>query len=138
MRLEPTAMPLSVRTRALWLTSLGTSLGCVVLATLLKKWVRQQLLRVMTRPCHRPQRRIGINMHPTEAGSLEVIFHTLYAWHLISVFHFLSGLGLHLLRGSNPPSVLVVTGLSAVFFFGQCFIVSAFPRVNRRSMEAIL
>jgi len=135
---ELTAMPLSVRTRALWLTSLGISLGCVVIATLLKKWVRQRLLRVMALPWHCPQRRMGINTHPTKAGSLEVISHVLHAWHLLSAFLFLVGLGLHLLRGSNPPSLLVVTGLSAMFFFGQCLIISAFPRVNRCSVEAML
>ncbi|KAI9454524.1 hypothetical protein F5148DRAFT_1288604 [Russula earlei] len=130
----PSAVPQSALTRSLWSASLGAGLGCFVLAALLKRRVRQHL--PTTRPWHRPQTCMGINVYTPDAASLKGFFHALHASHLFSVFLFLCGICTHVLRPSNPPSLVLVVGSSATLFAGQCLILFAFPRDTRRVIGA--
>jgi len=120
----------SALTRALWLASFVVGLICTAVAALLKRWLCQYLL--MTRTSHRPRGCMTIQA----LVYLKEFSQTLHALYLVSVLLFLWGLGVHLLRISNPPSLLVVVGSGAILFVGQCLIISAFPRDTRRGVEA--
>jgi len=139
MLLLPSTSPLPPVTQALWLTSLAVSLGCAVVASLLKKKACRALRRVSMAPqwlCPRVQGDEGEYAYSGEVGRPLVdttkFFYAIHAGHLLSVGLYLWGLSVPLLRDSEPHHVffLVVVGSGAAFFLGQYLIVSALSRVT--------
>jgi len=137
--LLPSPSPLPPVTQALWLTSLALSLGCAVVASLLKQKACRALRRVSMTPqwlCPRVRSDKGEYAYSGEAGrplvDMTKFFYAIHAGHLLSVVLYLWGLSVPLLRDSNPHQVffLVVVGSGAAFFLGQFLIVSAFSRVT--------
>jgi hypothetical protein len=131
----PPLPPLSLLTQALWLTSLAISLGCAVVASLLKK--RARCVSVALLSCRRARGSKGEHAHPGEASwsmvDMTGFFCAVHACHLVSVALYLWGIGIPLLRDSNShrlSALLVVVGSGVAFFLGQCLIVSAFSRVT--------
>jgi len=128
----PLALP--ALTRALWLASLVVGLGCTMVASLLKERACRDLR--MTRRWRYQQERKWV--YDAFSGDGEVrpmvdmtkLFHAIHALHLVSVVLYLWGLGIPLLRASDPMALLVIVGSGATFFIGQCLIVSALPRVT--------
>jgi Family of unknown function (DUF6535) len=123
---EPWVVSIPTLIYALWLTSLVVSLGCTTFVVLLQRRVLLYLL--MTRPQHSPRVYRGVSIYTTQGQSLivlEALFRGLRASLLMSNFLFLWGLGIQLLNGANPPSVLIVFGLSLTCFLGQYLILFA-------------
>jgi uncharacterized membrane protein len=139
--LPPPSSPL---TQALWLTSLAISLGCAMVASLLEKRARRELRRVsvaqLSSRWRCPRARGGkgeLASYSGEAkwslGDMSGFFYAIHACHLVAAVLYLWGLGMPLLRDSNPyrlSALLVVVGSALTFFLGQCLIVSAFSRVT--------
>lgn len=135
----PSLSPLSPLTQALWLTSLAISLGCAVVASLLKKRARRvSVAQLWSRwRCQRARSSKGELAYSGEAKwslvDMTRFFYAIHACHLVSAILYLWGLGIPLLHDSNPhrlSSLLVVVGSGVTFFLGQCLIVSAFSRVT--------
>jgi Family of unknown function (DUF6535) len=121
---KPWVVSIPMLIYALWVTSLVISLGCATFAVLLQRRGLRYL--PMGRPPHSPR---GVSIYTTQEQSLivlEALFRGLRASLLMSNFLFLWGLGIQLFSAANPPSVLIVFGLSTTtYFLGQSLILFA-------------
>lgn len=136
---KPLVTAAAILACVLWLASMTVGLGCAVFPTLLRQWIVRYAL--MDRPNYRFSDPGVVSAFLMQCGSsqnVEATLRILREWLLVAIFLFLWGLDIRLLQTPNPPSPLVVLGLSITFFTGTCLIFVAWPRFpSNRGVEAI-
>jgi len=127
-------------TCVLWLASWTLGLCCVVVSALLREWVSRHAAE--ERPLYglvSPSLLGAFFMRHCDPwqGSPRTTLRILREWLLVAILSFISGLDIRILNTANSPSPLVVFGLSAMYFTGQCLILAAWPRSPSSEAEII-